>query len=309
MVLAFTPRIGFNLSMLRVLGIRLLPLLLCGFWALALCPLWAQVGDTPFELPDWVSAETDIAYGTEAEQKLDVYMPKAAASGKRPGVLLIHGGGYRQGSRKNVLRVYAIPYLRKGFVVASIDYRLTQTAKAPAAVSDTLAALDWFHSNAKRLNVDNSRIITTGDSAGGHLALMAGMVTKQAKLGPVRSVAAIINVFGVADMGELLTGPNKLDVILNWIPDGAAQREMARAMSPIVYVRKGLPPVKSVHGTEDPLVPYEQSVRLTRLLREKGVTAELISVPGGKHGFDDKTWNEDIYPQIFEFLERQRVLR
>lgn len=58
-------------------------------------------------------------------------MPKAAASGKRPGVLLIHGGGYRQGSRKNVLRVYAMPYLRKGFVVASIDYRLTQTAKLP----------------------------------------------------------------------------------------------------------------------------------------------------------------------------------
>lgn len=172
-----------------------------------------------------------------------------------------------------------------------------------------MTALDWFHSNAKRLNVDTSRIITTGDSAGGHLALMAGMVTKQAKLGPVRSVAAIINVFGVADMGELLTGPNKLDVIVDWIPEGAAQREMARAMSPILYVRKGLPPVKSVHGTEDPLVPYEQSVRLTRLLREKGVTAELISVPGGKHGFDDRTWNEDIYPQIFEFLERQRVLR
>ncbi|MCW5966854.1 MAG: alpha/beta hydrolase [Bryobacterales bacterium] len=309
MGLAFFAKIRFNLSMLGVLGIRWLPLWLCGVLALAVCPLWSQVGSDPFELPDWVTAESDIAYGTEAEQKLDVYTPKSAANGKRPGVLLIHGGGYRQGSRKAVLRIHAIPYLRKGFVVASIDYRLTQTAKAPAAVNDTLAALDWFHSNAKRLNVDNSRIITVGASAGGHLALMAGMVTKQAKLGPVRSVAAIINVFGVADMGELLTGPNKQDVILDWIPDGPAQREMARAMSPIIYVRKGLPPVKSVHGTEDPTVPYEQSVRLTRLLREKGVTAELISVPGGKHGFDDKTWNEDVYPQIFEFLERQRVLR
>lgn len=308
-VLAFATQIGFNLCMLGVLGIRARFLPLVIFLSLAVCPSPAHVGDMPFALPDWVSAEIDIAYGPEAEQKLDVYTPKAAASGKRPGVLLIHGGGYRQGSRKNVLRVYAIPYLRKGFVVVSIDYRLTQTARAPAAVNDTLAALDWFHDNAKRLNVDGKRIIAAGDSAGGHLALMAGMVTKQAKLGPVRDVAAIINVFGAADMGELLTGPNKLDVIEAWIPNGPEQRELARALSPIIYVRKGLPPVKSIHGTEDPLVPYEQSVRLTRLLREKGVTAELISIPGGKHGFDDRTWNEELYPQIFEFLERQRVLR
>jgi acetyl esterase/lipase len=276
---------------------------------LLLLPASAQVGQAPFSLPDWVSAEADIAYGAEAEQKLDVYTPKTAVSGKRPGLLLIHGGGYREGSRKSVLRVYAIPYLRKGFVVVSIDYRLSGTAPAPAAVTDTLAALDWFHDNAKRLNVDANRIVVAGDSAGGHLALMAGMVSKQAKLGPVRDVAAVVNVYGVSDMGELLSGPRKLDVIEAWIPAGPNQRELARAMTPLQYVRKGLPPVKSVHGTEDPLVPYEQSVRLTRELREKGVTAELISIPGGKHGFDDQTWNAVILPQVFEFLERQRILR
>ncbi len=294
-----------------VLGVRMpwVSILAALLLAVVLHPASAQVSEAPFALPDWVTAETDVAYGTAPEQKLDVYTPKAAASGKRPGLLLIHGGGYREGSRKNVLRLYAVPYLRKGFVVVSIDYRLSQTAPAPAAVNDTLAALDWFHSNAKRLNVDTNRVVVAGDSEGGHLALMAGMVNKQAKLGPVRGVAAIVNVYGVADMGELLSGPRKLDVIVDWIPAGPNQRELARAMSPIIYVRKGLPPVKSIHGTEDPLVPYEQSVRLTRQLREKGVTAELISIPGGKHGFDDKTWNEVIYPQVFEFLERQRILR
>jgi acetyl esterase/lipase len=285
--------------MLRVLG-----LLLC-----LLCPLVGQVGELPFQLPDWVNAESDVAYGPGAEQRLDVYTPTAGSGGRRPAVLLIHGGGWSQGSRKDVMRVYGIPYLRKGFVVASVDYRLSTTDKAPAAVEDVLAALDWLHSNAKRLNVDTNRIVTAGDSAGGHLALMAGMVTKQAKLGPVRKVAAIINVFGPCDLGELLTGPNKLDVVQQWIPMGPAQREMARSMSPIVLARKGLPPVKSVHGTEDPVVPYEQSVRLTRTLREFGVDAELISIPGGKHGFDDAVWNQEIYPQIFEFLERQRILK
>jgi dipeptidyl aminopeptidase/acylaminoacyl peptidase len=67
--------------------------------------------------------------------------------------------------------------------------------------------------------------------------------------------------------------------------------------------------VKSIHGTEDPLVPYAQTVRLTRDLRAKGVDAELISVPGGKHGFDDQTWNEMIYPQVFEFLKRVGVMK
>lgn len=285
--------------MLRVLGI-----LLC-----FLCPLAAQVGEFPFQLPDWVNAETEVAYGPGAQQRLDVYSPTSGNAGKRPAVLLIHGGGWSQGSRKDVMRVYGIPYLRKGFVVASIDYRLSSTEKAPAAVEDVLAALDWLHSNSKRLNVDSKRIVTAGDSAGAHLALMAGMVNKKAKLGPVRNVAAIINIFGPSDLGELLTGPNKLAVVEEWIPVGAAQREMARSMSPIIYARKGLPPVKSVHGTADPIVPYEQSVRLTRTLREFGVDAELISVPGGEHGFDDAVWNKEIYPQIFEFLERQGVLK
>lgn len=295
--------------MLGALGFRAFLLSAVTLVLLAGWPAVAQVGDSPFTLPDWVSAETDIAYGPEPDQKLDVYTPKSAANGKRPGLLLIHGGGFRQGSRKNVVRAHALPYLQKGFVVVSIDYRLTPTAKAPAAVNDTLAALEWFHSNAKRLNVDADRIVTAGVSAGAHLALMAGMVNKQAKLGPVRDVAAIINVYGPADMGDLLSGPHRREVIVQWIPEGPTQRELAMALSPITYVRKGLPPVKSVHGTEDPEVPYEHSVRLTRALRERGVTAELISVPGGKHGFDDKTWNNDIYPQIFEFLERQRVLR
>lgn len=290
--------------MLRALGI--VPLLV--FLLLPAC-CRGQVGANPFTLPDWVSAETDLSYGSEAEQKLDVYTPKRPAEGKRPGLLLIHGGGWKQGSRKSVVRVYAMPFLEKGFVVASVDYRLSGVAKAPAAVTDVLLALEWFHKNAKRLNVDDGRIVVAGDSAGGHLALMAAMVTKGAKLGPVNDVAAVVNIYGPSDVGELLSGPHRQDVAEEWVPAGPQQREIARAVSPIVYVRKGLPPVKSIHGTADPLVPYAQSVRLTKELRARGVNAELIGIPGGKHGFDDRTWNTEIYPQVFDFLARVGVLR
>lgn len=290
--------------MLRASGI----LLLVVFLALPHL-LGAQVGSRPFTLPDWVALEADLAYGAEPDQKLDVYTPKRPTQGKRPGMLLIHGGGWKQGSRKSVVRVYAMPYLEQGFVVASIDYRLSGVAKAPAAVTDALLALEWFHKNAARLGVDRKRIIASGDSAGGHLALLTAMVNKSAKLGPVNDVAAVVNVYGPSDVGELLSGPHRLDVAEEWIPSGPQQRETARAVSPVTYLRKGLPPVKTIHGTADPLVPYEQSVRLTKELRARGVTAELISVPGGKHGFEDRVWNDDIYPQVFDFLKRVGVLR
>ncbi len=295
--------------MLRVPGIALL------LASLSL-PVWtgsplfgSQVGENPFTLPDWVSVEPDLSYGEAPEQKVDVYKPTQGAEGKRPGLLVIHGGGWKDGSRKSTVRVYAIPFLREGFVVASIDYRLSGVAKAPAAVSDALEALKWFKSEAKRWNVDADRVVVMGGSAGGHLALMAAFATKSAKLGPTSDVAAVVNVFGPSDLGELLSGPHRQQVAEEWIPEGPQRREIARAVSPIIYARKGLPPVKSVHGTDDPVVPYAQTVKLTRELRAKGVDAELISIPGGKHGFDDRTWNDVIYPQVFEFLRRVGVLR
>lgn len=296
------------MAMFRVPGIALL------FVYLAIPALTgdrlygAQVGENPFTLPDWVSVTPNLPYGEAAEQKVDVYTPKLASERKRPGLLLIHGGGWKDGSRKSVIRVYGLPFLRQGFVVAAVDYRMSGVAKAPAAVSDVLEALNWFKNEAKRLNVDSNRIVVMGDSAGGHLALMAAFATKSAKLGPTNNVAAVVNVFGPSDLGELIDGAHRQPVAEEWIPDGPQRREIARAVSPIIYVRKGLPPVKSIHGTEDPLVPYAQTVKLTRELRAKGVDAELISVPGGKHGFDDKTWNEMIYPQVFEFLKRVKVM-
>lgn len=296
-----------NSSMLRVLAI--LGLAVC----LAVYPAKAQeaadaASPEIWTPPDWVKATMDVAYGDGAAHRLDVYTPLRGAEGKRPGVLLIHGGGWRSGSRRSVAKVHALPFLEKGFVVAAIDYRLSDEAKAPAAVSDTLQALDWFHRNAKLLQVDRDRIITAGYSAGAHLALLAGMVDKKAKLGPTSDVAAIINCYGAADLSEQLTRP-EAEGARAWLPAGTGGVEMSRVVSPINYVRKGLPPVKSIHGTEDPTVPYEQSVRLTRSLRRVGVTAELLSIPGAKHGFEEAVWHNEVYPQVFEFLTRQKVLR
>lgn len=269
----------------------------------------AQTAKEPLVLPDGISVEADEPYGELPSQKIDVYLPAHPGEGKRPGLLFFHGGAWKMGSRKSRsgFRVYLLPFLSQGFVVATADYRLSAEAKAPAAVSDALEALRWFKNEAKRLNVDPNRVVVMGESAGGQLALMAAFANKSAKLGPVSSVAAVVNAYGPSDVGELLSGPHLVPVAVEWIPDGPDQRTIARRVSPVMNVRKGLPPVKSIHGTRDPIVPYAQSVRLTRELRGKGVNAELVSIDGGGHGFDEKTWSEVIYPQVFEFLRRLRV--
>ena len=146
------------------------------------------------------------------ENKLDLYVPRDA-TGPTPVLMYIHGGGWVGGTKEsNVLRI--LPYLEMGWAVANVEYRLGAVARAPAAVEDGLCALRWVIRNAGQYNLDASRIVTTGNSAGGHLALTTGMIPASAGLdrecpgSEELSVAAIINWYGITDVGDLLDGPN-----------------------------------------------------------------------------------------------------
>jgi len=82
--------------------------------------------------------------------------------------------------------------------------------------------------------------------------------------------------------------------------------ELAKQLSPMTYVRKGVPPVLAIHGDADPIVPYAQSVTLIKALRASGDAAELITVPGGQHGFTPKEMN-DLWPQIFRWAKKHKI--
>src|SRR5206468_2381743 len=110
----------------------------------------------------------NIRYGEYKETVLDVYQPKAGADQKRPGVIVIHGGGWVEGSKDDYGVRVCSRYVEKGFVCASVEYRLAKAAPAPAAVTDVLNAARWFDSNAKKYRVDTKRVVVTGGSAGGH---------------------------------------------------------------------------------------------------------------------------------------------
>lgn len=257
-------------------------------------------------LPDWITIQRDIHYDRYPATVLDILQPKDRVAGKAPAVVVFHGGGWIHSGKETAYTSLCLPYLERGFVVANIEYRVASQGVAPAAVTDALDATHWFYQHASAYNVDTKRIVITGGSAGGHLALMVGMTPKSARLGPVTPIAAVIDGYGIADAVELLNGPHHQMWANDWIPNGPSSVELARAMSPLTYVRHDLPPILIVQGAEDNTVPPEQSVRLHDALDMDGVPNELVMVPDAKHGFSREQWGP-LDEKIFAFLKAQGI--
>ena len=276
--------------------------------AALLCARGFAQAPSPVKLPDAFSGEFNIHYDKHPETVLDVYQPKSKAKGKRPGVIVIHGGGWTGGTKEAVFSGFCLPYLEKGFVVANVEYRLAKAAKAPAAVEDSLNAAQWFFKNAGKYKVDKRRVIVTGGSAGGHLSLMVGLTPKTANLGKPAKVAAVVNFYGITDVGDQLQGVNMRSYAVQWIPEQPGRFDLAKRVSPMTYVRKNAPPILTLHGDSDKTVPYEHGTAITKALKDAGAEATLLTVPGGGHGFPPAKMSE-LYIQIFDFLERHGVIR
>jgi acetyl esterase/lipase len=247
--------------------------------------------------------------------KLDVYARRGVA-GPTATVLYIHGGGWIAGSKEGAV-LGVLPYLEMGLSVVNVEYRLASVSLAPAAVEDCRLALRWIFKNAKEYGFDTTKIVVTGGSAGGHLALMTGMLdgsygfdmpTDWDYAGVQPKVAAIVNWFGITDVDDLLSGPNKQNYAVYWLANQADKEALARRVSPISYVRKGLPPIFTVHGDRDQLVPYPQAVRLHESLTKAGVPNQLLTIPGGRHGGFTIEEMRTIYAAIKGFLKQHKVI-
>jgi acetyl esterase/lipase len=260
-------------------------------------------------------AKLNIVYNKidSVENKLDIYLPKDT-SNILPTLLWFHGGGWRKGTKDSIsgqLRYY----LEKGWVVVNIDYRLTDIALAPAAVMDCRCALHWVVKNAQKYHIDIEKIVLSGTSAGGHLALITGMLPERNSLDTICSndlkyrIAAIINWYGITDVNDLLAGPNRKGYAVKWLGDQSKRDEIARQVSPLTYIRKDLPPIFSVHGDADTTVPYTHAVRLHKELSDSGVPNRMVTIPGGRHGKFSEKENADIYKAIDEFLVENNIER
>lgn len=276
--------------------------------ALALLCLAADLSlAQDMKIPDSLDVQANISYGPAKQNVLDIVRRKDLPAGtKRLGAVYIHGGGWTQGSKESYFNRYVVPLAEKGYVVANVEYRLADVAQAPAAVEDSLAAARWFRDNAKTYGIDPKRIIVIGGSAGGHLALMVGMADKT--FGKPFDPAAVINMRGITDVQDLLDGPNKRDFALAWIPESErTAADLVRKVSPISYVRKNVPPILTIHGDADETVPYPQAVELTRQLRKLNADAEMVVIPGGKHGLTPAQ-DATMWTAIWDFLGRHKLL-
>ena len=258
---------------------------------------------------------SDVVYqkATNYDLKLDVYVPMDA-TGPLPVAMYFHGGGWTARSKEYMV-LNVLPYLEMGWVVVNVGYRLANVANAPAAVEDGRCALRWVIRNAKQYMIDPSKIVVTGHSAGGHLALTTGMLPESAGLDrqcPGKEelrVAAVVNWVGITDVSDVLEGPNQKAYAVQWLGSQPNREEIAKRVSPINYVRPGLPPILTVHGDADPTVPYAQAVRLHQALDRAGVPNKLLTVPGGGHWRFTAEQDAKLFVQIREFLAQHGLAR
>jgi len=252
--------------------------------------------------------------------KLDVYQPRSV-DGPNKTLVYFHGGGWTNGSKESSALTF-LPYLEMGWTVVNVEYRLADAAHAPAAVEDCRCALRWIYRNVQQFDFDLDAIVVTGNSAGGHLALTTGMLSEAAGLDSQcpgnrqrawstgitsteeMKVAAIINWYGITDVVDLLEGePGASGSFTEaWLGSNRDRREIAQLVSPLRYVKSGLPPILTIHGDSDPIVPYSHGVRLHQALDQAEVPNQFITVEGGGHGGFNNNDMINIYDSIREFL-------
>src|SRR5215510_9530492 len=242
------------------------------------------------------------------EAKLDVYS-RMDASEPQPTLIWIHGGGWTGGNKESQI-FSLLPYMEMGWNVVNVEYRLARVSLAPAAVEDCLCALRWVIRNAKQYGFDTTKLVVSGGSAGGHLALTTGMIPASAGLDrqcpgtEELKIAAIVDWYGITDVADLLEGENMRTYAVQWLGARPNRVEIAKRVSPLTYVRPGIPPIISIQGDADPTVPYSHSVHLMEALQKAGVDHELVTIPGGKHGNFTRAENQKAFVAIKAFLAR-----
>jgi acetyl esterase/lipase len=263
-------------------------------------PAILVLGGCSSGLPD--PDHADVAYATlSPAQTLDLYLPDGP--GPFPLVINIHGGGFRMGDKDMLDAPIAEALLARGIAVASIDYRLSDEAKFPAAIEDAKAAVRYLRANAGRYRLDPERFLVFGQSAGGNLASLVGTTGNAAVFdnhalgnpGVSSKVNAAIDWFGPSDFLQM--DPQAREQ--GCPPEhGAADSpesaylgapiasvpEKVRAASPITYIDGEDPPFLLQKGSEDCLVPVGQSKLLKQALATAGVPVELDLLEGAGHG-------------------------
>lgn len=268
-------------------------------------------------LPDVVYRNVD-----GAELTLQLLLPEFSEWGtpreKYPLLVYVQGSAWR---KQNVYR--GLPQLcsfaHQGYVVASVEYRPSDNAGFPAQVVDTKAAIRFLRANAAKYGIDKDRIALWGDSSGGHTATMVGVTRGDERfeqgdfLEESSDVLAVVDFYGpteIPKMFEYPRLPELKDMPVNEIPenilfggDVKKNPEIAQPGNPLAYISPEvpLPPFLIMHGDEDELVPFNQSVRLYEKLVACQKSAQFYKVQGAMHG--SRMWTKPVLDIVSAFLK------
>jgi len=242
--------------------------------ATALIPAIAAAGNAELEiLRDQVYVEHP-----SGPLRGNLYLP--AAKGPVPGIVMIHGGGWRNGDIDDMRR-FAERAAREGLAVFNITYRLAPEHKFPAQLEDVRAAVRWLRGNAGRLSIDPQRIGAWGYSAGAHLAMLLGTVDGDAlaDAGPGAPSPRVATVVAGAAPTDLRRYPDNT-YVADLMPEDANEQLFALA-SPVAMVTPDDAPMFLYHGKRDWIVDYDNSVNMHHALRDAGVPARLHTMALG----------------------------
>ena len=302
-----------------------LPLLFSLIFGIQICVPFTSVDAAPAQY----KLVQDLSYvpGSKNKyQKLDLYLPPGSAPKNGfPLIIQFHGGAWTTGDKRAVILLPA--FIKAGFAVASVDYRLVSELRFPAQIYDVKAAVRFLRSISKQKGIDPDRFGAIGGSSGGHLAALLGASNGVASLegnlgnaGQSSSISAVCELAGPSnffslDLPQRYLPKNGvlLKPSMHLYPDssttltkkllGATAKEApdkARLASPVCWVSKSTAPFLIIHGEKDSAVPLSQSVELTTILKQNNVPVTLVVVPGAEHAFNG---GPKLDEQILQFFK------
>ena len=232
-----------------------------------------------FPIPNNIKEYKDVVYKSveDKDLKLDIYHQKNV-SDTIPLIIFIHGGAWKKGNKHDYWP-YLIPYAEKGYITATIQYRLTGEAKYPAQLKDVESAIVWLQENADKYHIDKNKVVLVGGSAGGHLAMLAAYSNLSL------NIKGVVNLYGPSDLTtEYARGTKSVQNLIGKSYQEAP--ELYKIASPLNYISKNIPPTLTFQGTLDDLVPYEQSDNLDKKIKEEGATSYYHKLKGWPHTMD-----------------------
>jgi acetyl esterase/lipase len=258
-----------------------------------------------------IVVENDVEFSNPDNQRLVLDLARPKGDGPFPAILCIHGGGFRAGDRHGYDGLVK-QLAARGYVAATVEYRLAPKFQFPAQVYDVKAAVRWMRANAAKYHVDPNRVGVVGGSAGGHLVHFLG-VTGDVKAfegdggsaDQSSRVQCVVSYFGPSDFtksyGKSVDAAEVLPLFLGGNLEQQRQRHIQS--SPLYWVTPNAAPTLAIHGTKDNYVAYEQAVWIVDKLLAAGVEAQLMTLDGAGHGFagEDAKRADDA---MFAFFDR-----